>query len=244
VAGFEQVKLLTGEPRGEYIRRRLQEGASNSLILKEINDPTRYSGPEGKLWPASLVSIEARKLKPKAKADPILAKPATAFDALSEGDEPRGEELGDAKRALPAVPAEYEGILDPEDMAEIRREAEERVRAAQRKAARAELLKKAEQELAREAREAQKRGAARGDLVDVTIDLAPYAATIKLDGEEFYHGVQYRVGRKVAAVLYEQMQRSWQHQDSISGQKQDFNRVRNIRVSGTGGVAGAEGLRA
>jgi len=240
---FERIVLKSGEPRADYIRRRLQEGAEPALIVKEINDPALFTGLPGKPWAAQVVYTEKRKLAPKAKTDfpeipfkpAALAAPPTATDGGDPGSEsspPRAE-----------VPAEFEGILSPEDVADIRQQAQEQVTAAQRKKAREALLAKARADLEREAREAAKRGVAKGDYVDVTIDLAPYAAYVSLDGERFYHGQTYRVARPVFAVLREQMQRSYAHQDSISGQKNDFNRQRMIAVSPKG-ITGAEGLRA
>lgn len=238
--GFERVMLKSGEARADYIRRRLQEGADSALILKEINSPELFSGLPGKPWPAQVVYTEKRKLQPKAKTDfPEISYKPPAVAAATQGTEESG-----IRAEARVVPAAYEGVLSAEDIAEIEAEAQKQVTAAQRKKARDELLAKTRAELERQAREAAKRGAAKGDLVDVSIDLAPYAAYISLDGERFYHGMTYRVARPVSAVLREQMQRSWQHQDSISGQKNDFNRQRLINISPVKGISGAEGLRA
>lgn len=54
-------------------------------------------------------------------------------------------------------------------------------------------------------------------LVHVTIDCASYVPHIMIDHVLFYHGYTYQVPQKQAVVLYEQMQRSWQHQDEIDG---------------------------
>ncbi len=134
--------------------------------------------------------------------------------------------------AAAVVPPEYEGILTPEDIAEVREEAARKIRAKQRKLAKESLLATASAELEREAVAAMRRGAARGDMVDVNIDLAPYAAFIAIDGQQFYHGTMHRVARPVAKTLQEMMQRSWDHQDSISGQKKDFFQRERFQANG------------
>ena len=53
--------------------------------------------------------------------------------------------------------------------------------------------------------------------VHVTIDMAPFLRHIMIDGTQYFHGYTYEVPWKRAAVLYEQMQRSWHHQDEIEG---------------------------
>lgn len=243
---FEKIILLNGELRRDYIQRRLKEGVDVVTITDEINSPALFTGKNR--WLPGVVYVEQAKLAPKApKNDPLLAAervPPAARAAVEDYDGP-DETLDESEE----VPAEFEGILTPEDMAEVRKEAAEAIRKEQRKVARASALKKAKEDLALEARRAQQRGAARGDQVDVYVDVAPYAVLgndssgISLDGERYEHGRTYRVSRPVAAVLNELMQRTYLHQESISGQRQDFNRKRNIEVSAKRGVRGAEGLR-
>jgi|SRR5580658_684549 hypothetical protein len=220
MAGFEKVKLLTGEYRADYIRRRLVEGIAVKQIVEEINAEGFFSGTPGKPWGLSVVYAEQQKMK--APSAPVLRATPVKHDAEA-----------------PAVPPEYEGILEPEDVAEIQAEAQAALKKKQREQARKELLAKATQELEREARLAAKRGAAKGDLVDVYIDLAPavcvgkskhlVAPSICLDGENFFHGTTVRVRRQVAAVLWEQMQRSWQHDAGLKG-NHDENAYRRHRI--------------
>jgi hypothetical protein len=54
-------------------------------------------------------------------------------------------------------------------------------------------------------------------LVGVTMDMAPFLPYIMIDGVQFFHGYTYEVSRSQAMVLFEQQQRSWQHQDEIDG---------------------------
>lgn len=199
--GFEKTKLATGEFRGEYIVRRLKEGAGVKDIHAEINAEGLHTGDRP--WPASIIYVEQRKMQTK------LAK--------------RAPELVDASEPAPvdqkanAVPPEYEEVLTPEDMAEVRKEAADAWRAKQRKQARKDMLARFTTDLEREARIAAQQGSAKGGLIDVTIDIAPYAEDIRLDGISYRHGTTHRVPRNVACVLMEQMQRSWEHEASLHG---------------------------
>src|SRR5258708_1819153 len=74
MAGFEKVKLLTGEARADYIRKRLEQKAPTHVILAEINGPDLYSGPAGQSWNSQVVYVESRKMKP-AKAAKAAAVP-------------------------------------------------------------------------------------------------------------------------------------------------------------------------
>ena len=228
--GFEKTKLATGEFRCEYVRRRLQEGALPKAVLAEINAAGMYSGPEGKTWPMSVVSNEKAKLQPSRKAREAIAAEATA-------EEPANEEA----RSLP-IPEEYRGVLSQADWDDIQRQAAADLAAKKKAEAKKEAFKKVRAELERQAKLADQRGIPQRDLMDVVIDLAPYAPNIRLDGEVFEHGRTYRRPRAVAAVLYEQMQRSWEHQASISGKNENAYRQtfqqRRRNGNPTAGVAG------
>ena len=69
-------------------------------------------------------------------------------------------------------------------------------------------------------------------IVNVTIDLAPYLQNIMIDGTIYYHGYTYAVPRSRAVVFFEQMQRSWQHQDEIDGRgkSEAYRRPSNMRL--------------
>jgi hypothetical protein len=95
-------------------------------------------------------------------------------------------------------------------------------KAALDKEARASILAEMEQD-ARDAYFADKmaelrRGEVPEDqIVNVTIDTAPFVRCIMIDGVQFFHGYTYAVPVRQAAVLYEQAHRSWRHQDEIDG---------------------------
>jgi hypothetical protein len=95
-------------------------------------------------------------------------------------------------------------------------------RAALDKEARASILSEMQQD-ARDAYFADRQTELRREqvpedqIVNVTIDAAPFVAFIMLDGVQFFHGYTYAVPVKQASVLYEQASRSWRHQDEIDG---------------------------
>ena len=230
MAGFEKTKLATGEFRADYIARRMAEGATVKAVHGEINAPGFYSGPAGNSWPQSVVYAAQRK-------KPTTSVPEVARTAAPEVDL-------DAKTA--EVPPEYEDVLTSEDMAEIKAEAAAELKKEQRKSARKEMLARAKADLQREAAALAQQGGPRADMVDLTIDLAPYAADIRLDGRSYPHGKQVRVPRKVAAVLAEQMERSWKHQEGLSGANENaYRKPRMATINGrTGATTGTQGLRA
>ena len=230
MAGFEKTKLTTGEFRADYIARRLAEGATVKAVHGEINAPGFYSGPDGSSWPQSVVYAAQRK------------KPTTSVPEVARTTAPEVDL--DAKTL--EVPPEYEDVLTSEDMAEIKAEAAAELKKEQRKSARKEMLARAKADLQREAAALAQQGGPRADMVDLTIDLAPYAADIRLDGRSYPHGKQVRVPRKVAAVLAEQMERSWKHQEGLSGANENaYRKPRMATINGrTGATTGTQGLRA
>ena len=72
-------------------------------------------------------------------------------------------------------------------------------------------------------------------LVKVHVHLAPFAPHLLIDGDQYFHDFTYDVEAPRAAVLYEQMQRSWAHQDEIDGRSRfnAYQRPQN-RVLGPG----------
>ena len=70
-------------------------------------------------------------------------------------------------------------------------------------------------------------------LEDVTVNLAPYvasqrlqAACMLLDGTQYFHGLTYSVTYSVARTMEDIMARSWEHEREIHGErrKADINR--------------------
>jgi len=124
------------------------------------------------------------------------------------------------KRVMPA--ADF-SLLAPEDMEALRKEARASILEEMKQAARDKFFENEREKLRREKVPAD-------TLVDIEINSAPYVPYFMLDGKSFYNGYTYKIPSKVAAVLYEQMQRSWRHQDEIDGRSRVENLARNIRI--------------
>lgn len=117
-------------------------------------------------------------------------------------------------------------LLSEEDREQIRAKAKEHVAKKRRDKAEAELLAQAIIEEEREY-------VPEDQLEDVYIELAPFvavarfnAAFIALDGVRFFHGMSYRVSRKVGDTLRDIMARGWEHEREIHGERRaaDVNR--------------------
>lgn len=154
------------------------------------------------------------KRKPGRPRKPVDTDAAPTFDATDRDG---------------FVPDE---ILSSAEIDDLRAEVEEEAREEEKAKARKELKAK----LKSEAR--QKKGLEEAQ-VEVTIDLAPYTDRLLIDNVAYLQGVTYTVRATVAAVMNEQMQRTWTHQAEIDGKSENFyRRTRNPRVIPVGdGVA-------
>jgi tRNA(Ser,Leu) C12 N-acetylase TAN1 len=139
-------------------------------------------------------------------------------------------------------PKEEKPLFTPEEMAEIEREAEERVRNAMREAEKARLIAQRIEELKKA--EGQKAGIPDLDeIVEVYIDLPEFAANLRVNNDVFWHGYKYRVPRHVVNSLREMMQRAHQHQDIAEGKDlaaQYRNRDRHGREINAPVLSGGE----
>lgn len=222
MAAFEKAVLLNGEFRTDYIRKRVKEGASTQAIVEEINHPDLYSGAAGSRWSPQIVYQERAKLASKKAVVETAPEPKAKLKVAAPEPEPEPKAKLEAAAKM-AVPEEYEGILDEEDVAQVYAEAQKAIDDRKRKAARKALLIKAREDLERNARDLELAGMPKGDMVDVVINVAPYAAIskeatgLRIDGRTFEHGQMYRVTRAVAKGLMEQMQWSWRHEASLRG---------------------------
>lgn len=115
------------------------------------------------------------------------------------------------------APANHK-LLTPEEMKELKATAAQTVLDELTQEARDDYFKQA-------VAEARRAATPRDQIVPVTIDIAPFVPYIAIDGVQYFHGYSYQVPRSRAAVLYEQMQRSWLHQDEIDGRSR-FNAYR------------------
>lgn len=123
-------------------------------------------------------------------------------------------------------------LLDEDIKKALREEARKSVLAEMEQDARDEFFSRETEKLRRAKTPADR-------YVEVTVDMAPYAAFLMLDGTQYYHGYTYKVPFRVACVILEQMQRTWQHQDQIDGRERSnayrapLNRKIGMRDAGT-----------
>lgn len=116
---------------------------------------------------------------------------------------------------------EVEGVDAPmfsaKELAEIKAQAKAEVIADKKAAAKKDMLATEKVRLQRE--EGLTTGNSHMDeIVNVTIDLAPYAASIMVNGKPYWHGHAYPVPRHVAVSLQETMFQTWKHQGTIKGE--------------------------
>jgi len=116
-------------------------------------------------------------------------------------------------------------ILTDEELQELRQEA--------RKTVVAELSKQARDEyFAKALAEARQASIAEEELIHVQIDVAPWCPGATIDGIQYFHGYTYPVKKSVACVLFEQMWRTWEHQDELDGRgrSEAYRRPRNLSI--------------
>jgi hypothetical protein len=121
-------------------------------------------------------------------------------------------------------------ILDPKRVEELRVKARANVDKKRIAAAEAQLLEELELE-------EQRASGVIEPLVDINIDLAPYADRIMIDGVIYFQGQTKTVRESVASLMLEMMQATWRHQSIVDGKPEDFyRRSRGQGVAANGGV--------
>jgi hypothetical protein len=120
-----------------------------------------------------------------------------------------------------------EPILSKEEMDQIRASVRAKVKeelAAREQEHKADAVKETTARALQEARRQAGLTDYRDDLVSVTIDVAPYADKITVDGKMFFQGHTYQVVRRQADSLREMMARSWDHEDNTGYPNKKFYR--------------------
>jgi hypothetical protein len=121
-------------------------------------------------------------------------------------------------------------ILAPEKIKELQAKAKANVDKERQRAAEAQLLEEFELE------ERRANGTLE-PLVEVTIDLAPYADRLMIDGKILFNGQTKTVKQSEADVIYEMMQATWVHQSIVDGKSENFYRKgRGTHVAANGGA--------
>jgi hypothetical protein len=121
-------------------------------------------------------------------------------------------------------------IIGEERIKQLRAEAAKKVEKERLKAAEAQLLEQFENE-------ERQAGGLDEPMVDITIDLAPYADRLMIDGVIYFQGATRTVRQSVGEVIREMMQATWRHQSIVDGKPEDFyRRSRGQGIAPNGGV--------
>ena len=117
------------------------------------------------------------------------------------------------------------GLLTEEDRIALRKEAEHSVLEEQRQDARDKFYSDEIKRIRQSKIPAER-------MLEVKVESAAYVPFIMLDGTQYYNGYTYKVRQSVAAVLREQMQKSWNHQDEVDGRSRNagYQRERYLHV--------------
>lgn len=108
-------------------------------------------------------------------------------------------------------------ILDDAAKEKLRARAKAKVDKERQLAAETALLEQYE-------REERQQGGLEEEMVDIHIDLAPYADRLMLDGVVYFQGQTKTVRASVADVINEMIHKTWQHQSIVDGKPEDFYR--------------------
>lgn len=133
-----------------------------------------------------------------------------------------------AKAAAPAEPDGDAPLLTEAEIQAIRAEARAEIMADKRGKLKQELKAQEKQRLRNE--EGLTTGNSHQDeMVSISIDLAPYAPYVNINGQCYHHGRTYQVPRHVADTLRDQMFQTWKHQNQIDGKDaQQFYAAKHI----------------
>ena len=108
-------------------------------------------------------------------------------------------------------------IVGEERIKALRAQAAKKVEAERLKAAEAQLLEQFE-------KEERQQGGLEEAMVEVTIDLAPYADRITIDGVIYFQGQTKTVRASVAELIREMSANTWKHQSIVDGKSENFYR--------------------
>lgn len=108
-------------------------------------------------------------------------------------------------------------IIGEERIKALRAQAVKKVELERLKAAEAQLLEQFE-------KEERQRGGLDEEMVEIYIDLAPYADRIVIDSVVYFQGHTKTVRASVAELIREMSANTWKHQSIIDGKSENFYR--------------------
>jgi hypothetical protein len=131
-------------------------------------------------------------------------------------------------------------ILTSEEIEAIRAQARDEILKTRKSNAKKQFLEVEKSRLLRE--EGMTTGAGvRDQMVNITVDLAEYAASIVINMRPYWHGHTYTVPRHVAEQLREIMQRTHMHQNEVDGKdrRSFYQKARATSISPVHGIQNA-----
>lgn len=139
---------------------------------------------------------------------PIMGK------AITPPKDPEDEEDGEDEdepedKAAVGLSAKEKRTIEKEVRAEIAKEAKAKMAAEYRASIKSELKQK---QLFQAGKDAEGE-----DVHEIRIELAKFSLYLMLDGKVYYHGHTYKFTGKQAAVVKDQMYRTWLHDSEIHG---------------------------
>jgi hypothetical protein len=127
----------------------------------------------------------------------------------------------------------YDGLLSPEERAELISEIEDEIHAEEVKKAKVEFKDKA-----RTAIRIQK--GLEEEQVTFLIDLPGHSDKIRIDNQYYYHGFTYTRPYSVAQTVFNMMDQAWRHEETVGGANKDaYRKPRHTGLSATRGVTNA-----
>jgi hypothetical protein len=127
----------------------------------------------------------------------------------------------------------YDGLLSPEERAELISEIEDEVHA--------EEVKKAKVEFKAKARTAIRvRKGLEEEQITFLLDLPGHTDKIRIDNQYYYHGFTYTRSYSVAQTVFYMMDQAWRHEETVGGANKDaYRKPRHTGLSATRGVTNA-----
>ena len=154
----------------------------------------------------------------------MVARRSDTFSRLSKSSKAIAPVMEDSK---------YDGLLSPEERAELLAEIEDEIHEEEVKAAKAEFKAKA-----RTAVRVQK--GLEEEQVTFLVDLPGHADKIRIDNQLFYHGFSYTRPFSIAETVFYMMDQAWRHEEAVGGANKDaYRKPRNTGISAVHGVTNA-----
>ena len=132
--------------------------------------------------------------------------------SISNGDRPNTTKR--PQQSAPARELRYSRMRDDSLSSVLSEEEIEAIREQARLKVRYEMKDKQHAQLLDQFVEEERQGLIpEEELVEIYLELPPFAPYIMLDGKQFHHDNWYRVKRSVFCVLTEQINRGWAHEE-------------------------------